>query len=654
MIGDQESAAPPVEFQQLARPPIIVQGAPPEYSTRDHIPASAKRLARCTADRSGRVAAALLLAACATTVGPHRNSPQPERPLASQTPDTARSEAARRLDALADEYFRDWVKAYPLFGAILGIPETPNDLLDDNSLAARRAWERKEDRWLERLREIDAQEFHGRPEEATYGVLVETLEAARQTRICHAEYWPLNQQSGFQIFLPLLSQLQPVGTSALRAQALARWRVMPRFIDAEIVSLREGLRRGYTLPRANAEAVLEQLDAILKLPPAESPFAGLAQRDSAPGFRDAVVRIVAEAITPAVRRYRDFLASGYIPNARETTAISALPHGEQCYRASVRTYTTVDLDPRAVFQLGLEQMALIDAEMRAVAERSFGTDDVPALLERLRSDSENTFKTRDEIIQTAEQAVARAKSAMPRWFGRLPKTDFIVEACQPYEEKSGCPNSYVPGTPDGSRPGRYRINAGTPTSQPRAPAEGTAFHEGIPGHHLQISLAQERPNAHPITRYLFFSGFSEGWALYAERLADEMGLYSSDLAKLGDLGEQGLRAARLVVDPGLHVLGWSRQQAIDYMLAHTLESRAVIESEADRYIANPGQATAYMIGRLEIERLRRESEERLGAEFDIREFHDKVLESGSIPLALLRSHIEAWLRSRSEHAGTEP
>jgi uncharacterized protein (DUF885 family) len=600
----------------------------------------------CEADRTW-LAAVVLLTACAPTAGPHPNSPVPAPSLAADTAGAAKPEAARRLDALADEYFHDWVQTFPLAGVILGVPETQNDRLGDNSLAAGRAWERKEDRWLERLRRIDARALDGRPEETTYGVLLETLEAARESRVCHGEYWPINQQSGFQIFLPVLSQLQPVETAALRAQALARWRAMPRYIDTEIASLREGLRQGYSLPRANAEAVLEQLDAILALPPAESPFAGLAQRDSAPGFRDAVVRIVAQAITPAVRRYRAFLASDYIPRARKTTAISALPNGEQCYRATMRTFTTVDLDPRTVYQLGLDQMAQIDAEMRAMAERSFGTDDVPALLERLRSDPENTFKTRDEIIQTAEQAVVRAKSAMPRWFGRLPKTAFIVEPCQPYEEKSGCPDSYVPGTPDGSRPGRYRINAGTPASQPRAGAEGTAFHEGIPGHHMETSLARERPNAHPITRYLFFSGYSEGWALYAERLADEMGLYSSDLARFGELGEQALRAARLVVDPGLHVFGWSRQQAIDYMLAHTVESRAVIESEADRYIASPGQATAYMIGRLEIERLRRESEERLGAAFDIREFHDKVLENGSVPLALLRSHIEAWLRSRS-------
>jgi uncharacterized protein (DUF885 family) len=481
-------------------------------------------------------------------------------------------------------------------------------------------------------------------------VLLETLEAARQTRVCRAELWPLDQQGGWQINLPLVSQLQPLGTERLRAEALTRWRAIPRYIDNEVGNLREGLRAGYTQPRANAQAVLAQLDDILALRPGDSPFAGLAARDSAPGFGDSVVAIVAGQILPAVRRYRAFLASEYIPGTRTATALTALPHGAECYRALVRQYTTEDLDPLAVHQLGLRQMDALETEMRPIAERSFGTADLPVLFERLRTDTAFTFRSREEVIHAAEAAVARAKSAMPKWFGRLPRADVIVDPCLPFEEKSGCPNSYVSGTPDGKRPGRWRINAGNTPPQPRAPLEGTAFHETIPGHHLQGSLAQERPEAHPITRYFWFSGFGEGWALYAERLALDMDIYSSDLARFGELGEQALRAARLVVDPGLHVMGWSRQQALDYMVAHVPESHAVLESEVDRYISSPAQATSYMVGRLEIERLRQEARTRLGSAFDIREFHDKVLESGCIPLPLLRAHVEAWLDGRTGHA----
>jgi uncharacterized protein (DUF885 family) len=568
-------------------------------------------------------------------------------PAATGVPSPVTADVSRQIDALADEYFAAWVRSFPLSALFSGVPDAPNESLSDNSLAAVRAWQEREDRWLARLQQVPAEAVRGRPEEATYGVLLETLEAARQTRVCRAELWPLDQQGGWQITLPLVSQLQPLGSERLRAEALTRWRAMPRYIDTEIGNLREGLRAGYTQPRANAEAVLAQLDDILTLRPGDSPFAGLAARDSAPGFRDSVVAIVAGQILPAVRRYRAFLASEYIPGARTATALTALPHGAVCYRALVRQYTTEDLDPLAVHQLGLRQMDALETEMRPIARRSFGTDDLPALFERLRTDGAFTFGSREEIIRTAEAAVARAKAVMPKWFGRLPRADVIVDPCLPFEEKSGCPNSYVPGTPDGKRPGRWRINAGNTPPQPRAPLEGTAFHETIPGHHLQGSLAQERPDAHPITRYFWFSGFGEGWALYAERLALDMGIYSSGLARFGELGEQALRAARLVVDPGLHVMGWSRQQALDYMVAHVPESHAVLESEVGRYISSPAQATSYMVGRLEIEQLRQEARTRLGSAFDIREFHDKVLESGCIPLPLLRAHIEAWLDGRA-------
>ena len=553
------------------------------------------------------------------------------------------STASRELARLADQYWTGLIQTYPLYGVFSGAPETPNDRLGDNSIAASRAWEKREDRWLQQLRGIDREVLAGHPENAVYGTLRETLEAAQQTRVCHAEYWPLNQQSGFQIGLPLLSELQPLGTPELRRAALARWRDMPRYMDTEVQSLREGLRRGYSLPKANAASVVEQLDALLKFSPAESPFAGITRRDSTPGFRDSVVQIVARDITPALRRYRTFLVNEYIPRARQTTAIADLPKGSECYRARVRSYATVDMDARAVHELGLKEMDRIQTEMRAITRRSFGSIPPSELIARFRTESTYNFKSREELITTAERAVERAKAAMPRWFGRLPKTEFILDPCKPHEEKKGCPNSYVPGTTDGTRPARWRINAGDPEEQPKADLEGTAFHEGIPGHHLQVALAQERPEAHPITRYLFFSGFAEGWALYSERVADEMGLYSSDLERFGYLGNQALRAARLVVDPGLHILGWSRDSAIAYMLEHVPGTRTYIESEVDRYIADPGQATAYMIGRLEIEQLRREAEQRLGSRFDIRDFHDRVLEQGSIPLTLLRSNIETWI-----------
>jgi uncharacterized protein (DUF885 family) len=546
------------------------------------------------------------------------------------------------VDALADEYWSTFMRTFPLAAVFLGAPEAPTDRIGDNSLAALRVWEQKEDRWIERLRRVSTEGLRGRPEDATYGVLLETLEASRQNRICRPELLPLDQQGGWQIFLPVVAQLQPVGTPEVRAAALSRWHGVARFVDTEIGNLKEGVRLGYTQPKRNAEMVVAQLDDLLKLPAERSPFAGLAARDSAPGFSDSVVAIVRQEILPAAKRYRDFLVGEYIPHARSGTALSGLPNGAECYRARVRQFTTVDKDAQSIQQLGLGQMAAIEAEARPLARKVLGSSDLPAVYQRLRNDTALTFRSREEIIRSADSAIARARAAMPKWFGRLPRGEVILDPCLPFEEKGGCPNSYVPGTPDGKRPGRWRINARNTPPQPRAPLEGIAFHETIPGHHLQIAIAQERDGVHPITRYLFFSGFTEGWGLYAERLAQEMNLYSSDLDRFGDLGQQALRAARLVVDPGLAVLGWSRQRAIDYMTAHVPISQAAVESEVDRYIANPGQATAYMIGRLEIERLRRDAERKLGKRFDIREFHDRVLESGSVPLSFLRTHIGAW------------
>jgi uncharacterized protein (DUF885 family) len=582
------------------------------------------------------IAALLLLAACGGAV-----STTSDR--SSAGPDA--SGTASRVRGVADDYFAAWKREFPLGAAFNGVPGAANDRLGDNSLEAMARWQQREDRWLAELRAIDPTPLRHTPDEATYGTLRELLEASRQTRVCHAELWPLSQLNGWQNYLPVVAQIQPLGNDTLRAQALARWRAVPVYLDRELAALRKGVQEGYTLPRTNVQAVLQQLDDILKLPPPESPFARLAARDAAPGFRDSVVAIVGGAILPAIRRYRDYVAGEYLPRARTTTDVSSLPHGAECYQAQVRSFTTVDVAPRALHELGLREMDAIDRELRPIAERSFGTGDLPALMDRLRNDPQYLLTDRAELIRTAEAAVARAKAAMPKWFGRLPKSDVLVDPCQPYEEKSGCPNSYLPGTPDGSRPGRWRINAATAPPQPRAILEATAFHETIPGHHLQGAIAQEREGAHPITRYFGFSGYTEGWALYAEWLAMEMDLYSSDLERIGELGSQALRAARLVVDPGLHVLGWSRQQAIDYMLAHVPDSRQNIESEVDRYIAWPGQATSYMVGRIQIDSLRARAEARLGPKFDIRAFHDHLLANGAVPLGLLRSDVDAWVDS---------
>ncbi|HEU4884489.1 MAG TPA: DUF885 domain-containing protein [Longimicrobium sp.] len=558
--------------------------------------------------------------------------------------DTRADSLARQVTALADEVMQTALTRSPELATFLGLPGMRHDRMSDNSLAALRRYEAEDDAFAARVLAIDPEPLIGRTEYVTLGFLREAAQSAAQGRVCHNELWAgVNQMFGWQVSLPRLAAVQPVGTDELRAQAITRWHALAGVIDNETANLREGLAQGYTAPRVNVQRVIQQMEELVAMPPAQSPFAGPMQRDSTPAFRQEFEGVMANEVYPAMRRYRDFLVNEYLPRSREAVGIVGNPGGQDCYRAAVRSFTTLDVPAQEIHQIGLREMDKIQNEMRTIAQRSFNTSDVPALLESFRTDPKYLFRSREEIVAYAEAAIERGRAAMPRWFGRLPVSDVVVEPYPEFEEKSAPGGSYETPSEDGTRPGKYRINTSNPTEQTRVGIESTAFHESIPGHHLQLAIAQERKDVHMITRFMGNSGYSEGWGLYAERLADEMGLFSSDMDRMGLLSNEALRAARMVVDPGLHVLGWTREQAIDYMLTHTAENRQAVENEVDRYIGWPGQATAYMLGNLEIRRLRAMAESELGPRFDIRAFHDKVLENGSVPLPFLRENIERWI-----------
>lgn len=582
-------------------------------------------------------ASTLALAACATAA----------QPAMGQTPSASTAHAdslARLVNSLADQVLQQVLTRNPEIVTYIGLPGMSHDRVTDNSLAALARYEAEDDAFYARVLAIDPEPLLGREEYITLGFLREAAQSGEQGRVCRNELWSgVNQMFGWSTNLARLAQVQPVGTDALRAQALTRWRALPPTIDTEIANLREGLRQGYTAPRVNVRRVIEQMELLLAGAPAESPFASPAQRDSTPAFRAELQGVVANELYPAIRRYRDFLVNEYLPASREAVGIVGNPAGQDCYRAAVRSFTTLDVPAQEIHEIGLREMAKIQAEMRTIAERSFNTSDVPALLERFRTDPQYLFRSREEIVAYATAAIDRARVVMPRYFGRMPKSDVVVEPYLEFEERSAPGASYETPSEDGTRPGRYRINTYKPEEQTRVGIESTAFHESIPGHHLQLAIAQERTGVHMVTRFAGNSGFSEGWGLYSERLADEMGLFSSDLDRMGLLSNEALRAARMVVDPGLHVLGWTREQAIDYMLRHTAENRQAVENEVDRYIGWPGQATAYMLGNLEIRSLREMAERELGSRFDIRVFHDKVLEDGTVTLPMLRAKIERWV-----------
>ena len=559
---------------------------------------------------------------------------------ASQPPEGSGADSAKRL---ADEYLEAYLERYPEVATDFGIPGRTHDRLTDISREAISAWQGREDAWLARLGSLGGEAPVGSPDWAIAGLVRETLEGSIAFRVCRDELWSVSQTGGWQTYLPHILKVQPLGSDELRRQAVARVRALVGFLEADVANLKEGLSLGYSSPRRNVELTLEQLR---RLNVANSPLASPLERDEDPNFQTSYSQALDDEVYPALGRYIAFLEDEYVAAARDEIPVAANPHGMECYRAAVRHHSTLDMPAPKIHELGLQQMAGILEEMRVIGARSFGTKDVPSLLNRVTTEQEFTFSTREEIIAFSEAAYARARDAMPRFFGRVPKAEVVIEPYPAFLEATGT-GEYWPPAEDGSRPGTYYIPVTDPGQRPIAIYESLAFHETVPGHHLQLAIALELgDDAHPLARYLYNSGYGEGWGLYAERLADEMGLYSSDLARVGMLGDQAARAARLVVDTGIHTMGWSRQRAIDYMNANTTWTEPDIEAEVDRYIVMPGQATAYMLGMLRIFELRAKATDALGDAFDIRVFHDLLLENGAVSLAMLDARVDAWIVAR--------
>ena len=555
-------------------------------------------------------------------------------------------QTAQRVKDLADEYVEAYFDAFPYHAVSYGAPDRHPGELVDNSLAALARWQEREDAMLVELVGLDLAAIEGRPEAITYKFLQNQLESSVGFRACRMELWNVSPTwTGWQGDLPLVAGQLPVATAEDRQHALSRFSYLPEYLNTEITNLTEGLRLGYSAPAGNVRVVIEQMDAMLASPIDASPFVQMAEDDQ-PEFRKLLEALEKDSIRPAIGKYREFLATTYLPKARAEVGVSANPGGVKCYAAAVKYHATVEMTPEAIHAVGLEQMEIIQAQMREIGERSFGVSDPAKLLALVRTDPKYRFESREDLIAAAESAVERGRLAMPKAFGRIPKAPVIVEPYPSFLEKSAPGGQAIPPSADG-KPGKYLVNAYRASEQSRSGLESTAFHEAYPGHHMQAALALELEGLHPISQYFFLSGFGEGWALYAERLSEELGLFSSDVDRLGLLSNEALRAARLVVDSGMHALGWTRQRAIDYLLSHTTETVARGTAEIDRYIAVPGQATSYMIGNLEIRRLREGAEEKLGEDFDLRAFHDLVLEDGSVPLWVLGEKVERWVASRT-------
>ncbi len=565
----------------------------------------------------------------------------------SESPLELRGETTADLvNQIANEFVDGYYAHYPEEVYEIGYPDSPMDRFGDHSETSTAAWNAKVDRWLADLDSIDLATVEKSSTALTYVFAREKMQALVDRRVCEPELWIISPTwTGWQYMFASTLAVQPVDTVAARRAALARLTDMARYLRTEISNLRRGQDQGYTAGQNNVAAVVEQVSSLIATPAEDSPFYSPAARSADADFVAAYAEILDQDIRAAMTEYRDFLSNDYKGHAGP--GVGENPDGAACYAASVRFYASVAMDAQDIHRAGLTQMSRIQSEMLKIAKESFGTDDLKGLLTELRTNPKYTFANEQELLDFIHAAVERGKAAVDDWFGNVPDSELLITTSPAYEKDSGG-GFYSSGSADGTRPGTYQVGTYNPTGISRAGQESTAFHESYPGHHLQSAITLRNESSHPIFRYMFVSGSAEGWGLYAEKLADEMGLYSSAVTRLGMLSNEAYRAARLVVDPGMHVMGWSRDEAIQYMLDHTAESLNAINNEVDRYSAVPGQATSYLIGSLEIQRLRKRAEDLLGDDFDIREFHDRVLEHGGVTLPMIGANIESWIANTLE------
>ena len=557
-----------------------------------------------------------------------------ERDAAEMTPERE----AARVSSLARLYYKNLLKHNPELAYFAGLePERHDGMLDNsprsiNDFVGYQGW------MLRELRSMNSELIEGRVAWITYAYMLEDLTARSRLHVCQNHLWNVNQMGGWHTLYPRLAEMQPVGDVILRQTALIRWRKFPAFIDQEIQNLMLGLRRGYSAPKTVVRRVIDQVNGLLEIPLEESQLTSPARRDDDEAFADEFTTLVADEIMPAYVRYRDFLENEYLPLAREELSVLKNKDGRECYEASLRAYTTLERTPEEVFELGQRTVAGNREQVIALGAEVYGLSDFTAIIEQIKDDESDKFGSADEVMQFAVSAVDRSRVAMPEWFGNVPNSRAVVEPYPEYQEGTGMSARYEPG--DGTRPGVYRIPLYQPENQSKGRVETTAFHEVWPGHHLQVAIAQSIPGLHELTQLLWFSGMGEGWARYSEALAAEAGLYST---RTGPILRLAWPARGMVVDPGIHIFEWTREQATEFMGESGRMTEKQLDDMVDRIAILPGQLTAYDSGGLEIMALRALAEAELGESFDIRVFHDRVLENGTLPLTALRVHIERWI-----------
>lgn len=568
--------------------------------------------------------------------------------LALTTPLHAQDAAGARLERFFAEQWERTLRENPMLATSFG-DRRYNARLSEVGLAAQRQSVEASRAALLRLRAIPRDSLSARARQ-NYDIF---LRAASE-RITDAEFGghliPITNREGFHTSFPELPNRVPLATVGDYQDYIARLRAFRAYAGQHAELMREGIRVGMLLPRISVDSVPGTLTPHIVDDPTKSllyrPFERFPESvpDSARARLAAAGReAIAGSVVPGYRDFLDFMRREYIPAARSSTGASALPNGRAYYRSRVRAYTTLELTPEQVHRTGLAEVARIRSAMDSVMRATGFQGDFAAFVGFLRSEPRFYADSPERLLERTGLVLKRMDGELPRLFGRLPRLPYGIKPIPDYIAPRTTTAYYSSGAPDGSRAGTYFVNTFDLRSRPLYEIESLSLHEGVPGHHLQIALAQELEGVPNFRRVLGITAFVEGWALYAESLGSEVGFYTDPYSYFGHLTYDAWRACRLVVDTGIHEFGWTRQRAIDYMVANTGLSLRNIENEVDRYIAWPGQALAYKTGQLKIRELRTEAERTLGPRFDVRAFHDVVLGSGAVPLDVLDSNVRAWI-----------
>ncbi len=555
-----------------------------------------------------------------------------------------------RRKALTDLLVEQWeyrLRTSPLFASFLG-DKRWNDKLDDFSQEAIDKDVQETQKFLARFQAIDTSGF---PEQEALNHVLMVRQLQMQVEGAHFKPWemPVDQQNGVQIELPRLVNVLSFESVKDYEDYLSRLGQVPRLLDQTVVQMRKGINDKLMPPRFLLEKVADQCNAVASEEPQKSPFAqpfftfpkSVAESDQK-RLRETGILAIKESVLPSYTRFTNFVRDEYVPKGRSEPGIWSLPDGPARYRFEIRRMTTTDLTPDQIHKIGLKQVDAIEAEMLALAH-TLGFKDLASLNEHIRNERRFYASSGQQLLDLYTNYAHEMEPELPKLFTRLPKSKLTVIPMGASVSRDAVPADYTDGTADGSRPGHINVNESNPEHRLVLNVEAIAYHEGIPGHHLQLSLAQELPDLPSFRKYAEYTAFVEGWALYSERLGKEVGRYKDPYSDYGRLENEMWRAIRLVIDTGVHEKRWSRDQMVDYFHRYTAMDEPNVQSEVDRYIAWPGQALAYKLGQLEILKLRQYAKDQLSEKFDIRTFHDEILDGGALPLDVLDKRVHDWV-----------